>query len=63
MRTTTIVTVAAVALALLVVAKSRTVGITEATGNAAQSTKSNDALDVGHAGMRNLPPLPDFPPP
>jgi hypothetical protein len=63
MRTTTIATVAVVVLALLIVAKSRTVGVTEATGNTAQSTTSNDALDVGHAGMRNLPPLPDFPPP
>jgi hypothetical protein len=58
-----ILTVAAVVLALLIVAMSRTVGLAEATGNAAQSTISNDALDVGHAGMRNLPPLPDFPPP
>jgi hypothetical protein len=51
MRPTNIVTVAVV-LALLMVAKSRTVGITEATGNAAQSTMS--ALDVGRAGMKNL---------
>jgi hypothetical protein len=63
MRLTTIVTVTAVIFALLVVAKSRTVGLTEATGSPSQSTISNDALDVGHAGMRNLPPLPDFPPP
>ena len=58
-----ILTVAVVVLALLMVAKSRTVGLNEATGNTAQSTMSNDALDVGHAGVRNLPPLPDFPPP
>ena len=33
MRTTTIATVATVVLALLIVAKTRTVGLTEATGN------------------------------
>ena len=59
MRPTTIVTVAAV-FALLVVAKSRTVGITEAIGSTAQSAI---ALDAGHASLKNLPPLPDFPPP
>jgi len=62
MRTTTFVTVAAVVLALLIVAKSRTVGVTQATGNAAQSTMSIYALDVGHPGMKNLP-VQDFPPP
>jgi hypothetical protein len=42
MRTTAIATVAVVVLALLIVAKSGTVGLTEATGNAAQSTMSNE---------------------
>ena len=42
MRTIPIVTVATVVLALLIVAKSRTVGLTEATGNAAQSTMSKE---------------------
>ena len=55
MRTTTIIAVVAVVFALLVVATSRTVGVTEATGNTAQSTMSIYALDVGHAGMKNLP--------
>ena len=63
MRPTTIITVVAVVFALLVVAKSRTVGITEATGSTTQSTMSTDAFDVGHAGMKNIPPVPDFPPP
>ena len=62
MRTTTIVTLATVVLALLIVAKSRTVGLNEATANPAQSTMSIYALDVGHAHMKNLPvqeaPLP-----
>ena len=59
MRTTTTATVAVVVLALLIVAMSRTVGVTEATGNTAQSTIS--AADVER--MKNLPPLPNFPPP
>jgi len=41
MRTTTIATVTIVVLALLIVAKSRTVGLTEATGNPVQSTEYN----------------------
>ena len=61
MRTIPIVTVATVVLALLIVAKSRTVGLS-ATGNPVQSTMSIYALDVGHAHMKNLPvqeiPLP-----
>ena len=60
MRTTSIITVVAVVFALLVVAKSRTVGVTEATGSTAQSAI---ALDAGYADMKTLPPLPDFPPP
>ena len=59
MRTTTTIAIVAVVFALLVVAKSRTVGITEATGSTAQSTIS--AADVER--MKNLPPLPNFPPP
>jgi hypothetical protein len=51
-----------VVLALLIVAKSRTVGLNEATGNPVQSTMSVYALDVGHPNMKNLPvqeiPLP-----
>ena len=61
MRTTTIATLATVVLALLIVAKSRTVALNEATGNPVQSTMSIYALDVG-ANMKNLPvqeiPLP-----
>ena len=60
MRRTTIVTLATVVLALVIVAKSRTVGL-EATGNAAQSTMPIYDLDAG-ANMKNLPvqeiPLP-----
>ena len=62
MRTTSIIAVVAVVLALLIVAKSRTVGLTEATGNPVQSTMSIYDLDVGHPNMKNLPgqeiPLP-----
>jgi hypothetical protein len=58
MRTTTIA--ATVVLALLIMAKSRTVGLNEATGNPVQSTIS--IYDLGHAHMKNLPvqeiPLP-----
>ena len=59
MRTTSIIAVVAVVFALLVVATSRTVGVTEATGNTAQSTIS--AADVER--KKKLPPLPNFPPP
>ena len=62
MRTTTTVTVAVVVLALLIVAKNRTVGLTEATGNPQQNTVSIYDLSVGHSNMKNLPvqeiPLP-----
>jgi hypothetical protein len=60
-RTATIATVAIV-LALVIVAKSRTIGVTEATGNPVQSTMSIYDLNVRHANMKNLPvqeiPLP-----
>ena len=60
-RTTTIATLAIV-LALVIVAKSRTVGLTEATGSPLQNTVSIYDLDVEHANMKNLPvqeiPLP-----
>jgi hypothetical protein len=60
MRTTSIATLATVVLALLIVAKSRTVGLNEATGNPVQSTIS--IYDLGHAHVKNLPvqeiPLP-----
>ena len=59
MRTTSIIAVVAVAFALLVVAKSRTVGSTEATGSTSVSTYD---LHVGHPNMKNLtvqqPPWP-----
>jgi hypothetical protein len=62
MRPTSFIAVVAVVFALLVVAKSRTVSITEATGSTAQSAMSIYDLDVGHANMKNLPvqeiPLP-----
>ena len=62
MRTTTITTVATVVLALLIVAKSRTVGLTEATGNPQQNTVSIYDLSVGHPNMKDLtvqqPPWP-----
>ena len=49
-------------LALLIVAKSRTVGLTEATGNPQRNTVSIYDLSVGHSNMKNLPvqeiPLP-----
>ena len=49
-------------LALLIVAKSRAVGLNEATGNPVQSTMSIYDLNVGYANMKNLPvqgiPLP-----
>ena len=50
-----ILTVAVVVLALLIVAKSRTVGLTEATGNPQQHTVSTYDLSVGHPNMKNLP--------
>ena len=62
MRTTTIATVTIVVLALVIVAKSRTVGLNEATANPVQRTMSIYDLDVEHANMKNLPvqeiPLP-----
>jgi hypothetical protein len=62
MRTATIATVTIVVLALVIVAKSRTVGLNEATANPVQSTMSIYDLDVGHSNMKNLPvqeiPLP-----
>ena len=50
-----ILTVAVVVLALLIVAKSRTVGLTEATGSPSQSTLSIYDLGNGHPNMKNLP--------
>ena len=63
MRTTSIIAVVAVVFAPLIVAKSRTVGLTEATGNPQQqNTASIYDLSVGHPNMKNLPvqeiPLP-----
>ena len=62
MRTTSILTVVAVVLALLIVAKSRTVGLTEATGSGIQNAVSIHDLHVRHPNMKNLPvqeiPLP-----
>ena len=54
MRTTTILAVTTVVLAFLIVALSRTVGLTEATGNPVQNTMSIYDLDVGHPYMKNL---------
>ena len=60
MRTTTFLAVTTVVLAFLIVAHSRTVGLT--TGSPLQNTMSIYDLDVGHANMKNLPvqeiPLP-----
>jgi hypothetical protein len=60
MRTTTFLSVTAVVLAFLIVAHSRTVGLT--TGSPLQNTMSIYDLDVGHPNMKNLPvqeiPLP-----
>jgi hypothetical protein len=50
-----ILTVAVVVLALLIVAKSKTVGLTEATGSSSRSTLSIYDLDNGHPNMKNLP--------
>ena len=54
--------IGALVFALLVVAKSRTVGLNEATANPVQRTMSIYDLDVEHANMKNLPvqeiPLP-----
>ncbi len=62
MRTTALAIVAAVVLALIIVAKSKTVAITEATGSPVQNTVSAYDLHVGHPNMKNLPvqeaPLP-----
>ena len=60
MRTTTFLSVTTVVLAFLIVAHSRTVGLT--TGIPLQNTMSIYDLDVGHSNMKNLPvqeiPLP-----
>jgi hypothetical protein len=57
-----ILTVAVVALALLIVAKSKTVTLTEATESPLQNAVSIHDLHVGYANMKNLPvqeiPLP-----
>ena len=62
MRTTAIATVAVVVLALLIVAKTKTVALTEATGSPVQNTVSTYDLHVGHPNMKNLtvqqPPWP-----
>ena len=55
MRTTSIIAVVAVVLALLIVAKSRTVGLTEATGSPPQNAVSTYDLHVEHPNMKNLP--------
>ena len=55
MRTTTIATVAVVVLALLIVAKTKTVALTEATGSPVQNTVSTYDLHVGHPNMKKLP--------
>ena len=61
MRTTTIAAVTGVVLAFLIMALSRTVGLS-ATGNPVQSTMSIYNLDVADAKIKNLPvqeiPLP-----
>ena len=54
MRATTIATVAVVVLALLIVAKSKTVTLTEATGSPSQNAVSTYDLHVGHPNMKNL---------
>ena len=62
MRTTTIAAVTTVVLAFLIVAHSRTVGLTEVTGSPSQNTLSVYGLDVGNPNIKNLPvqeiPLP-----
>ncbi len=62
MRTTTFAIVAAAVLALLIVAKSKTVAISEATESQPQNAVSIYGLHVGHPNMKNLPvqeaPLP-----
>ena len=55
MRTTTIAAVAVVVSALLIVAKSKTVTLTEATGGPLQNAVSTYDLHVGHPNMKNLP--------
>jgi hypothetical protein len=42
-------------LALLIVAKSKTVTLTEATGSPPQNAVSTYDLHVGHPNMKNLP--------
>ncbi len=62
MRTTITVTVAAVVLAFLIVAKNKTVAISEATEGQPQDTVSIYDLHVGYPNMKDLPvqeaPLP-----
>jgi len=62
MRTTTFLSVTTVVLAFLIVAHSRTVGLTEAAGSSSQNTLSVYGLDVGNPNIKNLPvqeiPLP-----
>ncbi len=62
MRTTITVSVAVVVLALLVMAKSQTVGTTETTQSPIQDAMSIYDLHVGYSNMKNLPvqeaPLP-----
>ena len=57
-----ILTVAVVVLALLIVAKTKTVTLTEATGSPLQNGVSTYDLHVGHPNMKNLtvqqPPWP-----
>jgi hypothetical protein len=55
MRTTAIATVAVMVLALLIVAKSKTVTLTEATGSPLPNAVSTYDLHVGHPNMKNLP--------
>ena len=55
MRTTAIATVAVMVLALLIVAKSKTVTLTEATGSTLPNAVSTYDLHVGHPNMKNLP--------
>ena len=55
MRTTAIATVAVMVLALLIVAKSKTVTLTEATGSPSQNAVSTYDLHVGHPNMKKLP--------
>ncbi len=54
MRTTTTVSVAAVVLALLFVAKSKMIATTEATQSPIQDAMSIYDLHVGYPNMKNL---------